>query len=704
MAGCGGGVGGGDSGAGGGAPRITASVATFQALNIPAPGLAQNGNTLVVVSVTDAAGTAAIGTATVSANGRALAYAPDLQVYRGWLVATTGDRLSLSVNANGTTHEVTGDLVASHPQIISPPPVDPFPTNGLPMAEVAVARDAWVTWEGDLPDANHRYAVAVLDERGELSWPSRATFEYVSTAAGREQAIPAGRIPGNFPFIATGITRSQAIGTAAPGSTLTLGAFSMSMVFAPSTQASTLRSIELLPKHVTLARGRSLQLAARGERIDSSERRSLEDISGQVVWTSSAPTVVSVGPRGLATGGDVGSAIITARLGSVSVTTAVMVREQGAAPLAGTASAYQINATHSGSTTLDGMTLPTAAVWTASFGGPLSFPLIAQNRVFVIAGEGGEAVSASSSSMYAHDATTGARLWGPVELARPQRWAAFTLDQGRIVTINGRCLLRGHDAADGGVLWSVDLPQIFSRLWSCQSSPTAYRGIVYVTGGGVDATIVAVDMATGLVLWSARGTGTSNTSPAVNDDGVYVTFLQQAYRFDPVTGALRWHYSGPGSGGGARTPALDAGRLYMRSPAGTGDLSFDSASGTVLGSFESQRIPALADGRRFTLQDGRLSAKDSNAGSSLWNNNGDGTLVSAPLVVNNVVFVGSSTGVVFGFDTVTGQRVWQAQAGPSLQSPDESNVAVPLTGLTVGAGLLLVPADNMLSAYRLANP
>jgi outer membrane protein assembly factor BamB len=73
------------------------------------------------------------------------------------------------------------------------------------------------------------------------------------------------------------------------------------------------------------------------------------------------------------------------------------------------------------------------------------------------------------------------------------------------------------------------------------------------------------------------------------------------------------------------------------------------------------------------------------------------------VVANGVVYVGSSSGTLYGVDAATGSQVWTAGAGAALSAPDPV-FAPELTGLAVGVGWLLVPAGTRLVAYSSATP
>jgi outer membrane protein assembly factor BamB len=95
---------------------------------------------------------------------------------------------------------------------------------------------------------------------------------------------------------------------------------------------------------------------------------------------------------------------------------------------------------------------------------------------------------------------------------------------------------------------------------------------------------------------------------------------------------------------------------------------------------------------------GRLAEKKGGH-RTLWTFSGDGGLDSAPIVVGSTVFVGSSSGMLYGLDLRRGQVVWSTNVGSGIPGPDEQNVSQPLTGLGAGQGLLVVPAGNRLAAY-----
>jgi hypothetical protein len=100
------------------------------------------------------------------------------------------------------------------------------------------------------------------------------------------------------------------------------------------------------------------------------------------------------------------------------------------------------------------------------------------------------------------------------------------------------------------------------------------------------------------------------------------------------------------------------------------------------------------------LNGSTLEARDILSDTLKWSFAGDGNLSSAPIIVNGVVYIGSTSGKLYGLDETTGTNVWTATVGAPVNRPDEHNVSEPLTGLGAGEGLVVVPASTLVVAYQ----
>ena len=118
-------------------------------------------------------------------------------------------------------------------------------------------------------------------------------------------------------------------------------------------------------------------------------------------------------------------------------------------------------------------------------------------------------------------------------------------------------------------------------------------------------------------------------------------------------------------GGGGLTAVYANGKLYTRDYASSPpDQIFDAQSGAQLGSFGPSAIPAFSSTAGFFLTSdpqtnvSTLTAVDQTNGSSLWTFQGDGDLATAPIVIDGVVVVASSSGNVYALNASTGAVVW----------------------------------------------
>lgn len=364
---------------------------------------------------------------------------------------------------------------------------------------------------------------------------------------------------------------------------------------------------------------------------------------------------------------------------------------------AGTASpaaAYQQSPTHDGASPDRVLTPPLARRWQLDLGGTVSYPVLANGLAYVTVQNAG----AYGTKLYALDPATGATVWGPVDLGGTFNFSGIAYDAGQVFALNWNGILRAFDAASGAPLWSR---QLIGQS-SFTSPPTAANGLVYTGGAGSGGTVYAVHESDGTIAWTASVENGDHSSPAVTPTGVYVSYAcDQAYDFDPASGALIWHHDAPCEGGGGKTVALHDGRVYTRDFF-QGNLILDANTGALLGSYSATVIPAFDGAMGFFLNGSTLSATDE-AGTIHWTFSGDGSLDSAPIVDNGFVYIGSNSGNLYALAESTGAVVWTTNVGAPIQQPDEQNFRV-LTGMAAADGKLLVAAGETLTAFDSAEP
>ena len=358
---------------------------------------------------------------------------------------------------------------------------------------------------------------------------------------------------------------------------------------------------------------------------------------------------------------------------------------------------------HAGRGTVTGgnPVFPSASAWTTTLDNTVSYPVIAEGKVFVLTD--GRVTAGSGASLYALDETKGNVVWGPVALPfGSSTFSAHAYDHGKLFVIDWDGRLSAHDAATGTVLWAETLQQ-YSAF---SSAPTAVNGLVYVGGLG---TLYAIDERSGAIVWKANTPdGGSISAPTVASDGVYITSPCHAYKYDPLTGKQLWKYEGAYSGGGRGVPAvLASNRLHDIDSCprldGTSWLTrtFDAGTGELIGGFTADVLPAFSNHAGFYLSNGTLTATETASGNSLWTFTGDGHLTTAPILVDDTVVIASTSGKVYALSANAGTVAWSATTTSQISYTDESGNGTGLKGNAVGDGYLIVPAGNTLTAWRL---
>ena len=391
-----------------------------------------------------------------------------------------------------------------------------------------------------------------------------------------------------------------------------------------------------------------------------------------------------------------GSASITVQNSSgTAVTSAALpVSIQNPAP---DAVALQITPDHAGAINFHSMSFPTSSTWSVNLGGQPSYALIADGKVFVTVKVG--LGSDTGSQLIALDQATGHTVWGPLQL--PQGWAFPAYDGGKVFAITsygivGPGVLQSYDAETGALDWAT----AFAQGIGFETGPTAANGFVYVVGSN-GPTVFGVNEGSGSIVWQQSTSSGTGSTPAVTSQGVYISEPCSTDGFAPITGVSLFADNPGCDGGGGATAVVANNVLYSL----IGDLGngtyVNATTGAQLGTFTADVVPAINSTTGFFLQSGTLNAKSLSDYSTLWSFKGDGGLVTSPIIVDQAVIVGSSSGQIYALDATTGAQLWTANVGGTIYSGN-GNV---ISGLAAGDGLLVVPAGNTLSAFTLStNP
>jgi outer membrane protein assembly factor BamB len=342
--------------------------------------------------------------------------------------------------------------------------------------------------------------------------------------------------------------------------------------------------------------------------------------------------------------------------------------------------------------TSNGATYPpqSAPTWTRNLGAPVSYPLIAGGMVFVATAN---ADNSYGNQLYALDAQTGAIVWGAVSVSGTCFGSGLTYENGRVFLLMFDGGLHAFNASNGAALWTAQLP----GYWY-EASPNAYGGIVFISG---NAGLSAVDETSGTILWNVPAGTTDWASPAVSSEGVY---MQEGYgcnasAYDPVLGTGLWQTKSPCNSPWGYASVVKNGIFFGR-VGGSLDL-FDATTGTSKGQLGSGSAPAITDTAVITLNAGLLSSTRLSDLAPTWTFSGDGHLVTAPVVVNNTVFVGSGSGNVYGVDATGGAQLWMGVSPTPINSDSENGGPMPPSGPAAGENVLIFLAGNSLVAWQL---
>ena len=218
-------------------------------------------------------------------------------------------------------------------------------------------------------------------------------------------------------------------------------------------------------------------------------------------------------------------------------------------------------------------------------GGGDSAPAIAAGRIFGMGNRGDDEI------VWAVSENDGKELWvtrlGP---AFQQQVPQGKEGPGCTPTVDGERLyvegLAGNVAclqvSDGKILWQHSLPKDFGGdppIWSYRESPLIDGNKVILTPGGQDATLVALEKATGKTVWQCQVPGSPKagyaSAIAIDFEGQrqYVQFTQKTLvGVAAADGKFLWRYDRCANSHGINcsTPIYHDGTVFDASAYGTG--------------------------------------------------------------------------------------------------------------------------------------
>lgn len=167
-----------------------------------------------------------------------------------------------------------------------------------------------------------------------------------------------------------------------------------------------------------------------------------------------------------------------------------------------------------------------------------------------------------------------------------------TVDRGRVYVLSTEGVVHALDAADGKVVWKVDLVERYgARLmqamgqydWKFAESPLVDGDRVVVSPGTKDAALVALDRKTGAEIWRStipdlgeKGVdGAAYASAVISEGGGVRQYVQLVGRgvigVEAATGRFLWGYNRVANEiANIPTPLIDGELVFVSSGYGTG--------------------------------------------------------------------------------------------------------------------------------------
>ncbi|MGL5011309.1 MAG: PQQ-binding-like beta-propeller repeat protein, partial [Paracoccaceae bacterium] len=251
--------------------------------------------------------------------------------------------------------------------------------------------------------------------------------------------------------------------------------------------------------------------------------------------------------------------------------------------------------------------------------------------------------------------------------------AAPVVADGRVFTIDSNAQLVAT-ATNGGALWAADLTATFDRSAGLSGGGLAYGG------GRVFATtpygeVVAVDPASGAVIWRQRLDASVTGAPATDGTAVYVAGRDgTSWAIDATDGKVLWTATGlPAAAGVVGSAAPAVGERAVVFPFASGVVSSILKTGgtvawtaPVAGQRLGRAFAAIGDVTGDPVIDGgvvylgtsagRTVALSTSGGELLWSA-GEGAM-GPILAVGGSLFMVNDEGELVRLDQATGETIW----------------------------------------------
>jgi outer membrane protein assembly factor BamB len=285
----------------------------------------------------------------------------------------------------------------------------------------------------------------------------------------------------------------------------------------------------------------------------------------------------------------------------------------------------------------------------------------------------------------------------------------FTIDAGTGVTATG---------TNGATLWSTDLTASFDKGGGQSSGGLATSGnrVFATTGYGE---LVALDAASGAVIWRQRVDAPISGAPATDGTAVYVSGRDgSAWAVDAADGKVLWQVVGtPGRAAYVGTAAPTIGDRAVIFPSSGGDLMavLKIGGGTKIwqASLAGKRL-----GRAYALTSdvtgdaviagktlfagsgaGRTVAMSASSGERIWSA-GEGALGPVAVAGGSIFLVNDEAKLV-RLDAETGEPIWSVEMPYYTKDKVKRRKAIfaHYGPVMAGGRIIVVSSDGTLRAF-----
>jgi outer membrane protein assembly factor BamB len=343
---------------------------------------------------------------------------------------------------------------------------------------------------------------------------------------------------------------------------------------------------------------------------------------------------------------------------------------------------FQLDAAHDGQVRFKkDFHAPLKQKWLRDLGGNVSYPVSGSGLVFVT-------VNAANETLYALRPNTGDTVW---QKTLTGSGGTPVYDNGRVLVLSDSGFVQTFAARDGTPGWSKQIPSESSFM----AANVASGGSFYTTGAGSGVLLYAYNEKTGKLRWTQEGPG-GNSTPAIADGGVFVTYPCHDYRYDARNGHQDWADTGGCDGGGGGTPVYYGGLIFLYD--GIDRVVLDAQTGALVRQFVLEKeppafwTPSSGSPLGFVVTNTGLTAFDPQTGNTAWSY-ANGNISVPPLVINDTVFVGDSSGTIYALDALNGSQSWSKNVGSTM-----GDFTFQL-GMGAANNMLLVPAGTTISAW-----